>query len=671
MLSYLTILLKILLPFAVLGSGLWFADYLMNSAPEAPKRPPVDRTPVVEVQTFAPRDYTVMIRASGTVKARTQSNLVTEVAGKVMSLASQFKEGGYFEKGDILLTLDDTNYRDSLKIVDSSIAANQASLRQLDVEEQNIRNSIELTERNLANAQKNLQLAQQNRRNVDRQAPSIQNTRALTQQNIGLVQQNLQLAQRNLGLAQKNLNIAKQELGRAQKLWDQRLIPRTEVDAAQQKVVQQEQAIVQLQQSIVQQQQSIVQQRQQLENSQKEEIQYDQSTVQQDQQVLQQQQAVNQQLQSIENLKGQLATFETKRESLQANIESNKTQRLQQERNLERTKLIAPYSGRILQKNVDIGQYVSANNVVAIIYAADYVEVDIPLTLAQYGLLDLPTGRNVNRDAYPKVELTLPFGQNKQRWVGQVTGTRASLDSQSRQITVVARIDQPFAGSGLETLKIGQFLTAVLPARTLSNVYVVPPVTVRQNRDILVMRESKVKVVPIETLWTNEEELVIRPQEPLTDPVILTPLAQASEGMPVTLMGQKKRRGGGRPTGTGEAQGQSDANATPTTPTSEAGTSAPPERQRRNNEANNASTSAPSTSESNSSTLSSERRRRGEGSDTSSETTPNDTEGTSTPPSERRRESEGAGTSAQDQPQGEESTERRPRVRPVPEQGAQ
>ncbi|MBK8453428.1 MAG: HlyD family efflux transporter periplasmic adaptor subunit [Thiofilum sp.] len=585
MLKFLTILLKILLPFVVLGLGLWFAKYLMDTAPEPPKRPPVDRTPVVEVQTFAPRDYTVMIRASGTVKARTQSNLVTEVAGKVMELAPSFKEGGYFEKGDVLLTLDDTNYRDSIRIVDSTIAANQASLRQLDVEEQNIRNSIELSERNLNNIQKNLQLAQQNRRNVERQAPSIQNTRTLTQQNINLVQQNLQLAQRNLGLAQKNLNISKQELARAQKLWDQRLIPRMEVDAAQQKVVQQEQSIVQLQQSIVQQQQAIVQQRQQLENNQQQEVQYDQSTVQQDQQVLQQQQAVTQQLQSIENLKGQLATFETRRESLLANIEANKTQRLQQERNLERTKIIAPYTGRILQKNVDIGQYVSANNTVAVIYAADYVEVDIPLTLAQYALLDLPAGRNVSAANYPKVELSLPFGANAQRWTGQVTGTRASLDAQSRQITVVARIDQPFAGSGLEALKIGQFLNAVLPARTLAEVYVVPPATVRQNRDILVMRDNKVHVIPIETLWTNEEEVVIRPSESLaTEQVIITPLAQASEGMPVALAGQKKRRGGqGKPeAGQGNASG-ADNNANPANnETTEAAPNPNGERRRPN-----------------------------------------------------------------------------------------
>ncbi|WP_020559935.1 efflux RND transporter periplasmic adaptor subunit [Thiofilum flexile] len=543
MFKYLIILLKIILPFVVLGLGLGLAKYLMDSAPEPPKRPPVDRTPVVEVETFAPRDYTVLVRASGTVKARAQSNLVSEVAGRVIDLAPHFREGGYFEKGDILLTLDDTNYQDSIRIVDSSIAANQAALRQLDLEEQNVLNTIKLAERNLGDIQRNLQLAQKNRQNVARQAPSIQNTRTLTQQNIGLVQKNLQLAQRNLSLAQKNLLISKQELGRAQKLWNQRLIPRAEVETAQQKVVQQEQAIVQLQQSIVQQEQAIVQQRQQLETNQQQVIQYDQSAVQQDQQVIQQQQAVTQQLQSIENLKGQLATFDTKRDSLLANIETNKTQRLQQERNLGRTKIVAPYSGRILQKNVDIGQYVSANNTVAVIYAADYVEVDIPLTLAQYALLDLPTGRNAKTKDYPKVELSLPFGKSNQHWVGQVTGTRATLDSQSRQITVVARIDQPFTGEHAETLKIGQFLKAVLPARTLTDVYVVPPATVRQNRDILVLRESKVHVVPIETLWTNEEEIVIRPSEPLTEPVIITPLAQASEGMAVALAGQKKRRG--------------------------------------------------------------------------------------------------------------------------------
>ena len=51
--------------------------------------------------------------------------------------------------------------------------------------------------------------------------------------------------------------------------------------------------------------------------------------------------------------------------------------------NLERTKILAPYAGRILTKQVDVGQYVSTGNSLAKIYAVDYAEIRLPLSERQ------------------------------------------------------------------------------------------------------------------------------------------------------------------------------------------------------------------------------------------------------------------------------------------------
>ncbi|MEZ5535492.1 MAG: hypothetical protein R3F02_07675 [Thiolinea sp.] len=557
--------LKTIIPLAILAGGFLLARYLLATGPEPQERPPADRTPVVEVQDIKPEDYTVKINASGIVKARTQSSLVSEVAGKIIEISPKFRPGGYIEQGDLLLALDDSNYVDAIRIARSNIAANEAALAQLNQEERNTLTSLKLAQENLITVRKNLNLAQRNIDNVKRKEQPLRKNTGLIQQNLQLARQNMALTNKNLELGKRNLGLAQKELNRLRELIKRRLIPVNQAEAQEQKVLQQQQQILQLEQTLVQQRQSIVQQEQQLTQQDQSLAQQDQNVLSQQQQILQQQQAVNQQLQTVANLEGQLATFESKRNSLKANNELTKTQLLQQQRNQERTKIYAPYNGRILEQRVDIGQYVSPNSTLGVIYSTDYVEVEIPLTLSQFALLDMPdafAGEEVDTTQYPQATFNVPFADGQQ-WQGYVTGTRASLNEQSRQITVVARIDKPFERSEGRTsvLKIGQYLNAELEGRTFRDVFVVPPVAVRQNRDVLQMRDNQVHVAPVEVLWNTEDAMVLTSSDDLAAaPIITTAMGQATQGMKVALPGQKPKRGNGpRPGGSGGDNGRPES----------------------------------------------------------------------------------------------------------------
>ncbi len=591
MLRALVFLLKTIIPLAILAGGYLVFKHLMATGPEPRKRPPVDRTPVVEVRDIKRDDYTVNIKGSGIVRARTQSSVVAEVAGRVIEISENFRPGAYIEEGEILLTLDDTNTQDAIKIANSNIAANEAALAQLEQEELNVAVNLQLARDNLQTVQKNLEIARRNVGNVQRKKPPInKNTELikrninlarknynLTQRNLKLAQNDLKLAHNDLKLAQRNLNLANQELQRLQELRNRKLITISQLDGQRsvslqqqqqvsqqrQQISQKQQQIVQLEQNLVQQQQQIVQQEQQLTQQDTSLVQQDQNVLAQQQQVLQQQQAVNQQRQSIANLEGQLATFDSRRNSLEANNDLTRTQLLQQERNLERTRIIAPYAGRILEQRVDIGQFVSPNAVLGVLYATDYVEVDMQLTLDQYALLDMPdafAGEELDLTSQPIVEFTAPFNEAKQSWTGFVTGTRASLNEQSRQITVVARIDNPYERreDRTTTLKIGQYLNAKIEGRTFEDIYVLPPGAVRQNREVLQMIDNTVHIAPVEVVWSTEGETVVTSKEDLqAAPVIITSLGQATEGMKVALPGQKKKPGERcqKPSGNGKAEG--------------------------------------------------------------------------------------------------------------------
>ena len=49
--------------------------------------------------------------SQGSVKPRTETTLVAEVAGQIVSVSSNFIAGGFFREGEVLLQIDPSDYR--------------------------------------------------------------------------------------------------------------------------------------------------------------------------------------------------------------------------------------------------------------------------------------------------------------------------------------------------------------------------------------------------------------------------------------------------------------------------------------------------------------------------------------------------------------------------------
>ena len=79
----------------------------------------------------------------------------------------------------------------------------------------------------------------------------------------------------------------------------------------------------------------------------------------------------------------QLASARAELAAAEANLETA-------QRNLERTEVRAPYAGRVREKNVDVGEFVTVGALVARIYAVDAAEVRLPLPDGDLAYLDLP-----------------------------------------------------------------------------------------------------------------------------------------------------------------------------------------------------------------------------------------------------------------------------------------
>ena len=68
------------------------------------------------------------VNSQGSVRPRTQTTLVSEVSGKIVSVAPEFVAGGFFHKGDVLLQIDPSDYEAGLKRAEAALASRKAKL---------------------------------------------------------------------------------------------------------------------------------------------------------------------------------------------------------------------------------------------------------------------------------------------------------------------------------------------------------------------------------------------------------------------------------------------------------------------------------------------------------------------------------------------------------------
>ena len=119
--------LKIISTFAVGIIGIVLAVVLAKSSKKPESKTPELKLPSVEVQIAEATRHSYRIQSQGTALPRTSIRLVSEVSGKVVSVAESFDVGQIFAKGDVLLKIDSRDYELSLAQARSQVA--QAVLR--------------------------------------------------------------------------------------------------------------------------------------------------------------------------------------------------------------------------------------------------------------------------------------------------------------------------------------------------------------------------------------------------------------------------------------------------------------------------------------------------------------------------------------------------------------
>ncbi|MFP6803194.1 MAG: efflux RND transporter periplasmic adaptor subunit [Pseudomonadales bacterium] len=92
------------------------------------KDPPqtIDKKPpsmLVDVMRVHATNEKITVKAQGSVTPRTQTTLISEVSGLITEVSAAFVAGGFFSKGDVLVRIDDRNYRAEVKRAQAAVRA--------------------------------------------------------------------------------------------------------------------------------------------------------------------------------------------------------------------------------------------------------------------------------------------------------------------------------------------------------------------------------------------------------------------------------------------------------------------------------------------------------------------------------------------------------------------
>ena len=126
--------LKVLLPLAVLAVAGFTALTIVRNRPEVETQPLRIEPPGVRVHVVEVEDVRLSVTSQATVRPRTETQLVPEISGRVTSVAPSFAEGGFFDAGDVLVTIDPFDYEQAVVSARSQLAQSRLRLAQEEAE---------------------------------------------------------------------------------------------------------------------------------------------------------------------------------------------------------------------------------------------------------------------------------------------------------------------------------------------------------------------------------------------------------------------------------------------------------------------------------------------------------------------------------------------------------
>ncbi len=224
--------------------------------------------------------------------------------------------------------------------------------------------------------------------------------------------------------------------------------------------------------------------------------------------------------------------------------------------NLNYTRVVAPISGRVGLRTVDVGNAVSPSDANGLAVITQVAPIDVVFSVPQDRIADVMQSTSAARQV-------MAFDRTRSSALG--TGTFASLDNQVDTTTGTVKAKARFTNAD-QALFPSQFVNIQLQIKSIDNAVVVPVSSVRLSGSgdfvyVLNAAERTVAIRPVTRGQATLEKVVISSGLKAGEQVITEGADRLKDGSRVSLAGDAPSGGGRRPGASAPAGGASSAAA--------------------------------------------------------------------------------------------------------------
>lgn len=239
-------------------------------------------------------------------------------------------------------------------------------------------------------------------------------------------------------------------------------------------------------------------------------------------------------LERLQTLENQLALTGPQKEQLLAQRDMAKVTFEEAKLDLERSALLAPYDGWVLEKAIEVGQHVTVGQSMGKIYSAG--ELDIEVRIPVKDLKWLPA--DLNSDAYIEAQVFFESQGAQNTWKGRLSRLKAEMDEKTRTLPVIIEVDETAAAADNRSslhLRPGMFVTVKIMGKEVGQAFVLPRHVVYPGDTVYTVEDDRLKIKPVDILRTSKDSVIVSKGLSDGDRVIKTPLSTVSDGMLVRV----------------------------------------------------------------------------------------------------------------------------------------
>ena len=217
-----------------------------------------------------------------------------------------------------------------------------------------------------------------------------------------------------------------------------------------------------------------------------------------------------------------------------ARLEADRADLRKAKLNLGRTKIKAPFNGRVSAENVDIGQYVGTAQNLATLFSTEAAQIVVPFENENLYWFHVP-GFTPGSGPGAAVNVRTRFAGRDSVWKGRVVRAQGKLDERTRMVDVVIRVEKPYATR--PPLAVGLFVAVEIQGRTLENAAVIPRAALRENNTVWVVDESgRLTFRNVEVARLTTTSAILQGGIKTGEMVVISALNAVTDGMRVRII---------------------------------------------------------------------------------------------------------------------------------------